>query len=170
MMYPVDYLENCIPETFEDCIAARNICSEGAHEPCTNFSHKNKNWQTVLVQFFPLIPYYYSYRVSKDMGHEKDFLTVGSMGHTSSIALGVAMQKPKRQIFCLDGDGSVIMHMGAMATVGQSNLDNFKHIVINNGAHDSVGGQPTDAGNHEDFSFSKIAQGCGYKTVSIILA
>lgn len=111
-----------------------------------------------------------SYRVSKDMGHEKDFLTVGSMGHTSTIALGVAMQKPKRQVFCLDGDGSVIMHMGAMATVGQSNLENFKHIVINNGAHDSVGGQPTDAGNHEDFSFSKIAQGCGYKTVSIILS
>lgn len=109
----------------------------------------------------------FEYRVSKDMGHEKDFLTVGSMGHTSSIALGVAMQKPKRQIFCLDGDGSVIMHMGAMATVGQSNLDNFKHIVINNGAHDSVGGQPTDAGNHEDFSFSKIAQGCGYKTTMV---
>ncbi|XP_052713512.1 phosphonopyruvate decarboxylase-like isoform X1 [Crassostrea angulata] len=109
----------------------------------------------------------FEYRVSKDMGHEKDFLTVGSMGHTSSIALGVAMQKPKRQIFCLDGDGSVIMHMGAMATVGQSSLDNFKHIVINNGAHDSVGGQPTDAGNHEDFSFSKIAQGCGYKTTMV---
>lgn len=101
------------------------------------------------------------------MGHEKDFLTVGSMGHTSTIALGVAMQKPKRQVFCLDGDGSVIMHMGAMATVGQSGFSNFKHIVINNGAHDSVGGQPTDAGNHKDFSFSKIAEGCGYRKVTI---
>ncbi|XP_061166930.1 phosphonopyruvate decarboxylase-like isoform X1 [Saccostrea echinata] len=109
----------------------------------------------------------FEYRVAKDMGHEKDFLTVGSMGHTSTIALGVAMQKPKRQILCLDGDGSVIMHMGAMATVGQSNQTNFKHIIINNGAHDSVGGQPTDAANHDEFSFSKIAEGCGYRRTMV---
>nr|XP_022308880.1 uncharacterized protein LOC111114715 isoform X3 [Crassostrea virginica] len=111
----------------------------------------------------------FEYRVTKEMGHEKDFLSVGSMGHTSSIALGVAMQKPRRQVFCLDGDGSVIMHMGAMATVGQSAMSNFKHIVINNGSHDSVGGQPTDAGNHDQFSFSTIAEGCGYKSTMVAM-
>ena len=105
----------------------------------------------------------FEYRVRQDMGHERDFLTVGSMGHASSIALGIALHKPRRQIFCLDGDGASIMHMGNMATIGQNAPGNFKHVIINNGAHDSVGGQPTDAGNHDTFSFVKIAEGCGYK-------
>ncbi len=65
----------------------------------------------------------------------------------------------------MDGDGSVLMHMGAMATIGQNGPENLKHIIFNNGSHDSVGGQPTDAIN-ENFSFSKIAQGCGYKQVT----
>ena len=69
------------------------------------------------------------------------------------------------QVICMDGDGSVIMHMGAMATIGAAAPPNYKHIIINNGAHDSVGGQPTDAENHEKFSFSAIALGCGYKKV-----
>jgi len=72
-------------------------------------------------------------------------------------------------VFCLDGDGSVIMHMGTMASVGQRNLGNFKHIIINNGAHDSVGGQPTDAANHETFNFGVVARGCGYREVSYTL-
>lgn len=105
----------------------------------------------------------YEYRVYKQDGHERDFLTVGSMGHASSIALGIAMQKPNRQVFCLDGDGSVLMHMGSLATIGQNGPPNFKHIIINNGSHDSVGGQPTDAGNHNGFNFGLIAKGCGYK-------
>ncbi|KAK3102583.1 hypothetical protein FSP39_012354 [Pinctada imbricata] len=109
----------------------------------------------------------FEYRVEKEMGHERDFLTVGSMGHCSSIALGIAKQKPKRQVFCLDGDGSVIMHMGAMATVASTSPSNYKHIIINNGAHDSVGGQPTDADNHEKFSFSAVALGCGYKKAMV---
>lgn len=67
----------------------------------------------------------------------------------------------------MDGDGSVIMHMGTMATVGQRGPSNYKHIIINNGAHDSVGGQPTDAGNHNGFDFGSIARGCGYKDVSV---
>ena len=57
------------------------------------------------------------------------------------------------------------MHMGNMATIGQNAPGNFKHVIINNGAHDSVGGQPTDARNHDTFSFVKIAEGCGYKKV-----
>ena len=69
-------------------------------------------------------------------------------------------------MFCLDGDGAVLMHMGAMATIGQQGPGNFKHIIFNNGAHDSVGGQPTEAGNHENFDFCGIARASGYKEVS----
>ncbi|EDO39637.1 predicted protein [Nematostella vectensis] len=106
----------------------------------------------------------FEYRVEKKQGHEKDFLTVGSMGHASAIALGIAKFRPKRQVFCLDGDGAVLMHMGALSTVGSEGSANLKHIIINNGCHDSVGGQPTDAAN-ENFSFTAIASACGYKTV-----
>lgn len=107
----------------------------------------------------------FEYRASKHQGHERDFLTVGSMGHASSIALGIAINKSRRQVVCLDGDGSVLMHMGGMASVGQSNCENLKHIIFNNGSHDSVGGQPTDAAS-DSFSFCQIALGCGYKEVS----
>lgn len=99
-------------------------------------------------------------REKRREGHGRDFLTVGSMGHASSIALGIAMQKVKRQVFCFDGDGAVIMHMGALAVIGQQGLKNYKHIIFNNGAHDSVGGQPT-AGFEVDFT--AIAKACGYK-------
>lgn len=75
--------------------------------------------------------------------HEKDFLTVGSMGHASSIAFGIAVTKPNRKVFCLDGDGAFLMHMGAAPVIASRALSNFKHIIINNEAHDSVGGQPT---------------------------
>lgn len=78
-------------------------------------------------------------------GHDKDFLTVGSMGHASSIALGIALEKPARSVYCFDGDGAAIMHMGALATIGKLQPKNFKHIIFNNFAHDSVGGQPTAA-------------------------
>ena len=94
--------------------------------------------------------------------HRQDFLTVGSMGHTSQIALGIALEKTKRTVFCIDGDGSVIMHMGGLAIIGEQKPGNFKHIVINNGAHESVGGQPT-AGFSIDFG--KIAEACRYRKV-----
>jgi len=93
----------------------------------------------------------------KEHGH--DFLTVGSMGHASQIALGIALQKKNRQVFVLDGDGALLMQMGSMAITGTIAPDNFKHILINNGAHESVGGQPT-AGFKIDFI--KIAEACGY--------
>jgi len=89
----------------------------------------------------------------------QDFYTVGSMGHASQIALGVALSRPDRQVFCLDGDGAVIMHMGSLATIGGSGAPNLKHIVLNNGAHDSVGGQPTVG---FDIDFPGIATACGY--------
>ena len=85
----------------------------------------------------------YEYRARNGQGHQRDFLTVGGMGHASHIALGLALQKPDRSVYCLDGDGALLMHMGGLAITGALNPRNLKHIVLNNGAHDSVGGQPT---------------------------
>lgn len=85
----------------------------------------------------------FEYRTAKGQGHERDFLTVGSMGHASMIALGIALQQPQRKVYCFDGDGASIMHMGNMAIVGSRSPRNYVHVVFNNGAHDSVGGQPT---------------------------
>lgn len=98
-------------------------------------------------------------RESRGEGHGRDFLTVGSMGHASSIALGIALQKPEKKIWVIDGDGAVLMHMGAMAVIGANKPGNIVHIVINNGAHETVGGMPTVA---ERIDLVKIAQGCGY--------
>jgi phosphonopyruvate decarboxylase len=85
----------------------------------------------------------YECRSKRRDGHQRDFLTVGGMGHASQIALGIALQKPDRSVYCLDGDGALLMHMGALAINGVLKPRNFKHIILNNGAHDSVGGQPT---------------------------
>lgn len=85
----------------------------------------------------------FEYRTAMGQGHERDFLTVGSMGHASQIALGIALQHPERMVYCFDGDGASIMHMGNMAIVGSRRPANYVHVVFNNGAHDSVGGQPT---------------------------
>ena len=85
----------------------------------------------------------FEYRAAMNQSHERDFLTVGSMGHASQIALGIAMAKPDRTVWCFDGDGAAIMHMGSMAIVADKAPKNYVHVVFNNGAHDSVGGQPT---------------------------
>ena len=98
-------------------------------------------------------------RVANGQSHKYDFLTVGSMGHSSSIALGVAINKPEQRIWCVDGDGAVLMHMGSMAVVGTYKPSNLVHVVINNGAHETVGGMPTVAGN---IDLVAIAKACGY--------
>lgn len=98
-------------------------------------------------------------RTADNTTHATDFLTVGSMGHSSSIAMGVAINKPKRKVWCIDGDGSVLMHMGAMAVIGANKPSNLIHIVINNGAHETVGGMPT-VSSHIDLA--GIAKACGY--------
>lgn len=85
----------------------------------------------------------FEYRAAMNQGHERDFLTVGSMGHASQIALGIALAQPERRVWCFDGDGAAIMHMGSMAIVANKAPKNYVHVVFNNGAHDSVGGQPT---------------------------
>ena len=92
----------------------------------------------------------------------RDFLNVGSMGHASSVALGIALEKQDRPVVVLDGDSAAIMHMGAMTMVSKVKAPDFMHVVLNNGAHESVGGQPS-AGHLVDFT--KIAEACGYATV-----
>ena len=102
----------------------------------------------------------FEYRAQKSEGHERDFLTVGSMGHASQIALGIAMEKDDRKVWCFDGDGATIMHMGSMAIVASKSPANYVHVVFNNGAHDSVGGQPT-VGLKIDLP--AVAKAVGYK-------
>ena len=98
-------------------------------------------------------------REANSQPHGYDFLTVGSMGHSSSIAFGIAYQKPDKKIWIIDGDGAMLMHMGSMALMGTNAPSNVVHIVINNGAHETVGGQPTVAGK---LDLVAIAKGCGY--------
>ena len=116
----------------------------------------------------------FEYREKMMINHDRDFLTVGGMGHASQIALGIALQKKNRKVYCLDGDGALIMHMGALAINASMKCKNFKHIVFNNSVHDSVGGQATVGGQ---IDMKSIALSAGYiwgRTVSnkaeIILA
>jgi len=104
----------------------------------------------------------YFLREKRGEGHSCDFLNVGSMGHASSIALGLALENKDRMVVCLDGDSAALMHMGALSMVSKLDVPNFLHVVLNNGAHESVGGQPS-AGMKVDFT--TIAQGAGYKTI-----
>lgn len=104
----------------------------------------------------------FEYRESKGQGHAHDFLTVGSMGHASQIALGIALQKPDRRVIVFDGDGALLMHMGGMAIIADYNPKNLVHIVFNNGAHDSVGGQPTVG---QKIDVETIAKAVGYADV-----
>ena len=101
----------------------------------------------------------FEHRARTGARHETDFLTVGGMGHASQIALGMAMQQPNRPIYCIDGDGAALMHMGSLAISGANAGSNFTHLIVNNGAHESVGGQPTVG---LDIDFPAIAKACGY--------
>lgn len=96
-------------------------------------------------------------------GHERDFLTVGSMGHASMIALGIALEQPDRRVWCLDGDGAALMHLGAMAVLGQKKPANLVHVVINNAAHETVGGMPVCEGA---LNLTGLAMSAGYRHVS----
>lgn len=104
-------------------------------------------------------------RTAAGADHGTDFLTVGSMGHCSSIALGVALNKPETRVWCIDGDGAALMHMGAMAVIGTNAPSNLVHIVINNSAHETVGGMPTVAGS---IDLVAIAKACGYKRAASV--
>lgn len=98
-------------------------------------------------------------RAAGGQSHKYDFLTVGSMGHASSIAFGVAVHRPNARIWCIDGDGAALMHMGSMAVLGANAPENMIHIIINNGAHETVGGMPTVAGK---IDLTAVAGACGY--------
>ena len=104
----------------------------------------------------------YFLREERGETHANDFLNVGSMGHVSSVAAGISLAKKERRIVCLDGDAATIMHLGALTTIAKIGTVNILHIILNNGANESVGGQPS-AGR--TISFSAIAEGCGYKTL-----
>lgn len=104
-------------------------------------------------------------RQAAGQSHRYDFLTVGSMGHSSSIALGVALNLPGQRVWCIDGDGAVLMHMGAMAVLGAYRPDNLIHVVINNAAHETVGGMPTVAGS---IDLVGVAKACGYPRAACV--
>lgn len=98
-------------------------------------------------------------REKNKQDHNKDFLTVGSMGHASQIALGIALSKKDKEVYCIDGDGALLMHLGGLAIIGNQKVKNYRHILINNGAHDSVGGQETVGFKMDMLA---IAKACGY--------
>ena len=104
-------------------------------------------------------------RERRQEGHERDFLTVGSMGHSSMIALGIALAHPELPVTCIDGDGAFLMHLGAIAILGRRKPGSFTHIVINNGVHDSVGGQPTDIGA---LNLVELASAAGYGKIDSV--
>lgn len=104
----------------------------------------------------------FEYREEKKQGHSNDFLTVGSMGHSSTIALSIALNKTDKKVFCFDGDGAVLMHMGSLAMVGSKSPENYYHILFNNEAHETVGGLPTIMG---DVDIASVALSCGYENV-----
>ncbi len=96
---------------------------------------------------------------------QRDFLTVGGMGHTASIALGAAMGQPDKPVVCIDGDGSALMHLGALPIIGSLQPANFTHVLLNNAAHESVGGQPTVA---DRIDFRAIALASGYNAYAMV--
>ena len=101
-------------------------------------------------------------REKRHEGHDHDFLTVGSMGHALMIALGIALEKRQHTVWCIDGDGAALMHLGSMKIAAQENCENLIHVVVNNGAHESVGGMPVAGG---DMDFACAAHAIGYGQV-----
>ena len=151
--------------TFDDYVLQNNIpvCAEMKREEAIEHIIISAPPKTAFVSTTGMASReLYELREKHGMGHDSDFLTVGSMGHASQIALSIALQLPDREIYCLDGDGAAIMHMGGFAIIGSKKPKNLVHIVLNNGAHDSVGGQPT-VGLKIDLC--AVATACGYKNV-----
>ena len=155
------------------------VVKKGAFESVTKYHHKvsstlsreraielilqNTEEQDAIVSTTGKISReVYEQREFHQQGHNKDFLTVGAMGHSSMIALQIAEQKPQRRIWSLDGDGAMLMHTGALALIGSRQPSNFIHVLLNNYVHESVGSIPTVA---ESINFLEIAKACGYQAV-----
>lgn len=98
-------------------------------------------------------------REKKGILFNQDFYCLGAKGHSSSIAMGIALAKPSKMIYVLDSDGSFFMHMGAAAQIGSRKIPNLRHIILNNHVHETSGGVPS-VGDTVDFV--KLAEGCGY--------
>ncbi len=107
----------------------------------------------------------YELRKRYNLYKGKDFYMVGGMGHTAGVALGSSIAKKNNRTICIDGDGSLLMHMGSLATVGNYGKKNFKYILLNNHAHESVGNQPT---NSHNINFSLFAKSVGFKNYNLI--
>ena len=151
--------------TFEKYVLKNNIHikMEMSREEAIEILTENMDDSSVIVSTTGMASReLFEIRERRNEEHKRDFLTVGSMGHASQIALGIALSKNDRNVYCLDGDGAMIMHLGGMAIIGSKQPYNFKHVLINNGAHDSVGGQDT-VGLQIDIP--SIAKACGYKSV-----
>ncbi len=101
-------------------------------------------------------------RERRGQSHERDFLTVGSMGHASMIALRMAQEKPEKRVWCLDGDGAALMHLGAMEIIGQQRPENLTHALLNNGAHETVGGMPVC---NREADWPAMARAAGYAQI-----
>ena len=106
----------------------------------------------------------YSIRKEKNQSHSQDFYVVGSMGHCSTIANSYSLFSKKKTV-CIDGDGSLLMHMGSLSCIGNNNNKNLIHILLNNNSHESVGGQTT---NSFKTNFHKIAKECNYKHIFLV--
>lgn len=109
----------------------------------------------------------YAHRERCNQAHDRDFLVIGGMGHASQIAHTLASYRSDRQVYCLDGDGALLMHMGALAIIGATRRSNLRHIVLNNGVHESVGGQPTVA---LAVDLPSLARAVGYATAMRVTA
>lgn len=153
-------------DTFEDYKLQNNQQYENlemSREEAIQIVANSLDENTVIVSTTGMISReLFEYRANSNQTHEKDFLTVGSMGHASQIALGIALEKSNHKIYCFDGDGAAIMHMGSMAIIGSKHPENYIHIIFNNGAHDSVGGQPTVG---LQINIPEIAKALNYKKV-----
>lgn len=150
-------------DTFEDYTLEDNTKSElpMSRELAIETAVKCLQPEAVVVSTTGMISReLFEIRKHRGEGHEHDFLTVGSMGHASQIALGIALEQTNRPVYCFDGDGATIMHMGSMAIVASKTPKNYIHIIFNNGAHDSVGGQPTVG---LQINLCAIARAVGYK-------
>ena len=143
-----------------NALTANNNAIGFSRESAIQTTLASLNPETMIVATTGMISReLYEYRTNHKQKTNTDFLTVGGMGHANQIALAMAISKPELQICCFDGDGAILMHMGSLALIGQSQCKNFTHIVFNNGVHDSVGGQPTIA---QKIDLCMIAKACGY--------
>ncbi|MGN0325505.1 MAG: phosphonopyruvate decarboxylase [Lachnospiraceae bacterium] len=153
------------------------IVRKGTFEKADKFEWENEypmNREAVLGELLQMIPQESCIvsttgKISRELyeqsdklygNHDRLFMTVGGMGHASMIAFGIAQEQKDRQVVCIDGDGAALMHMGGLAFLAANAPQNFKHIVINNQAHESVGAMPTGA---QQVSIAKVAEAAGYK-------